>query len=173
MRLDSLVFGGTILAAVIAACGPGPQPATGVFGDLGSVMPSATPDQQATFERGKTVALHRFTKAEGLGPAFNVTFCTACHERPAPGGSAARYRNFLLVGQSLTDGSFNPLGKSGVLDQFTLDAQTRVSTPAQTNVTATRNPIPFFGAGLIAELPDAEILKNADPDDANHDGIRG
>ena len=173
MRLDSLVFGGTILAAVIAACGPAPQPATGVFGDLGSVMPSATPDEQATFERGKTVALHRFTKAEGLGPAFNVTFCTACHERPAPGGSAARYRNFLLVGQSLTDGSFNPLGQSGVLDQFTLDAQTRVSTPVQTNVMATRNPIPFFGAGLIAELPDAEILKNADPDDANHDGIRG
>ncbi len=166
-------LGGAVAAAVAAACNPGPSLATGVFGDLGDPIPTATTDQLATFQRGKQVALHRFTKAEGLGPDFNVTFCAACHERPTTGGSGARYRNFLLVGQALPDQSFNPLGKSGVQDQFTEDPLTRVMTPSQTNVTATRNPIPFFGVGLIAEIPDSVILANADPDDSNHDGIRG
>jgi CxxC motif-containing protein (DUF1111 family) len=173
MRLSSLIFGGAIAVSVAAACSPGPQPATGVFGDMGDVMPSATPEQQATFQRGRAVALHRFTKAEGLGPTFNVTFCAACHERPAFGGSSARYRNFLIVGQKLGDGSFNFVGQNGILDQFTLDPASRVLTPPETNVMATRNAIPFFGVGLIAELPDSSILANADPNDDNHDGIRG
>ena len=173
MRMGSWILGGAVAAAVAAACNPGPALATGVFGDLGDPIPTATADELATFQRGKQVALHRFTKAEGLGPDFNVTFCAACHERPTTGGSGARYRNFLLVGQELADQSFNPLGKSGVLDQFTEGPESRVVTPAQTNMTATRNPIPFFGVGLIAAIPDSVILANADPDDANHDGIRG
>ena len=173
MRLSSLLLGSALAISLAAACDSGPQTATGVFGNLGDPIPTATADQLATFQRGKQVALHRFTKAEGLGPDFNVTFCAACHERPTTGGSGARYRNFLLVGQTLSDGSFQALGKSGVLDQFTEAAQSRIATPSTTNVMATRNPIPFFGVGLIAELPDAAILANADPDDANHDGIRG
>ena len=173
MRFASWILGGGLAVALAAACGPGPQPATGVFGNLGDPIPTATPDELATFNRGKAVALHRFTKAEGLGPQFNVTFCAACHERPTTGGSGARYRNFLLVGQTLADQSFNPLGKSGVLDQFDLGSGGRVATPSQTNVMATRNPIPFFGVGLIAQLPDSVILANADPDDKNGDGIRG
>ncbi|HEY1960186.1 MAG TPA: di-heme oxidoredictase family protein [Polyangiaceae bacterium] len=172
MRISTFFLGGGLALAVAAACGPGPEPATGVFANLGDPIPSATPDELATFNRGKAVALHRFTKAEGLGPDFNVTFCAACHERPTTGGGGGRYRNFLLVGQTLADQSFNPLGKSGVLDQYDLAAG-RVATPSQTNVMATRNPIPFFGVGLIAELPDSVILANADPNDANHDGIRG
>jgi CxxC motif-containing protein (DUF1111 family) len=36
-----------------------------------------------------------------------------------------------------------------------------------------RNAIPFFGAGLIAELSDSSILANEDPDDRDGDGISG
>ena len=43
----------------------------------------------------------------------------------------------------------------------------------RTNVVAQRNPIPFFGVGLLAELSNEEILKRADPDDADGDGISG
>jgi len=173
MRLSTFFLSAGIAGAVALACGPAPEVNPGVVGDLGDIMPDATPDQQATFLRGKAVALHRFTKAEGLGPQFNVTFCAACHERPTIGGSSARYRNFELVAQTLPDQSFSFLGKSGVLDQYTLDPSSRLATPAQTNVMATRNAIPFFGVGLIAELPDSVILANADPNDENHDGIRG
>ena len=93
---------------------PPPVPAEGVFAPLGEIIPTATAEQRAQFERGREVALMRFTPDEGLGPEFNVSFCAACHERPTIGGSAPRYRNFLLVGQSLPDGSFTATGKQGV-----------------------------------------------------------
>lgn len=36
-----------------------------------------------------------------------------------------------------------------------------------------RTPPPVFGVGLLEAIPDAAILANADPDDADHDGISG
>src|SRR5688500_3113115 len=58
---------------------------------LGEPLPSASASQRAAFERGRTLLAHRFTRAEGLGPAFNATFCGACHEKPVPGGAAGLY----------------------------------------------------------------------------------
>lgn len=175
----SLMMGTVALALLAAACTDetGIQPtatlATGIFSELGDIRPDATDAQRETFERGRKVALRRFTKADGLGPTFNVESCAACHERPITGGGGARYRQFNLVAETLPDGSFQNLGKSGVLDHYTLEPGTRVPTPDHMNVMATRVPIPFYGVGLLAEIPDASILANADPDDADHDGISG
>ena len=41
------------------------------------------------------------------------------------------------------------------------------------NVIVQRNPIPFYGVGLLAELSEEEILRRADPDDEDGDGISG
>lgn len=170
----ALLLAGAVASAVACGTEPDPNPvlASGVFAEPGAIRPNATAEERATFERGKAVALRRFTKAEGLGPDFNVTFCAACHEKPTTGGGAARYRQFLLAAQRLGDGSFQFLGKSGVVPHFSL-SDARAITPAQTNVLATRVPIPFFGVGLLAEIPDSVILANADPDDKDHDGVRG
>jgi len=51
--------------------------------------------------------------------------------------------------------------------------QGRTASDPLTNLSATRNPIPFFGAGLLAEIPDFEIASHADPDDADGDGVSG
>lgn len=162
-----------VLSLALSAC-PAPEPiASGIFGKLGEIRPSANATEQATFVRGQAVAQKRYTPATGLGPQMNVSFCGACHEKPTLGGSAGRYRAFQLVGQKLSDGSFQFLGKSGVMPHFDLATAGRTPTPDGVNVTATRNPIPFFGVGLLAEIPDAELLKNADPDDKNKDGISG
>ncbi|MEZ4271134.1 MAG: di-heme oxidoredictase family protein [Myxococcota bacterium] len=166
-----------VLAAVLGAC-PGndtsePRIADGIFSALGDVYPAATDEQKLTFERGRAVAMHRFTRGEGLGPQFNVTFCAACHEKPSLGGSSARYRNFLLVGQVLPDGTFNPTGVAGVQDQYTFAGGSYVPLDSTTNLIAIRNPIPMFGSGFIAEIPDAEILALSDPDDSDGDGISG
>ncbi|MBW2585443.1 MAG: hypothetical protein JRD92_00685, partial [Deltaproteobacteria bacterium] len=87
-------------------------------------------------------------------------------------GSASHYRDFLLVGDELAPDTVVPRGKNGVQRQFSLDSGRAPSDPL-TNLSATRNPIPFFGAGLLAEIPDTEILRHADPDDADGDGISG
>jgi CxxC motif-containing protein (DUF1111 family) len=78
----------------------------------------------------------------------------------------------LLVGDELIEDVVVPRGKNGVQRQFSLDSG-RSPSDELTDVSATRNPIPFFGAGLIAELPRAEILSRADPDDQDGDGVSG
>ena len=153
--------------------------AEGIYGSMGTPWPFATDEQLATFDRGEQVALRRFSLADGLGPAFNVTFCASCHERPVTGGSAGLYRDFFLSGVLLDDGSFfagESAGEAGGVirlyyygDEF--DARPEV--PAETNVIAQRNAIPFFGVGLLAELTNEELLLREDPDDLDGDGISG
>lgn len=158
--------------------GDGPV-AEDVSAKLGEPVPYATAEQLDTFERGREVALKRFDHAGGLGPAFNVTFCASCHERPVIGGSAALYRNFQLSGRVTDDGAFlvgessGPAG--GVLRVFSFDPfdPFRPLVPVTSTVFAQRNAIPFFGVGLIAELSEQEILIRADPQDINGDGISG
>ena len=153
--------------------------APGIAGKMGDPLPSATPEQLATFERGKSVFLKRFDLAEGLGPAFNVSACGACHERPAPGGSSGLYRNFFLAGRLTQDGAFLPSDSAGmaggVLRVFSVDASDplRPRIPADTTIFAQRNAISIFGVGLLAELSDEEILSREDPDDLDGDGISG
>lgn len=153
--------------------------AEGVSGPLGTAVPFASAEQLASFERGREVALRRFTLAEGLGPAFNVTFCGSCHERPVFGGSAGLYRNFFIGGRGFPDGSFVPTtsadNDSGVIRIYAYgnDFPARPDIATDINIMAQRNPIPFFGVGLLAELSEDEILSRADPDDRDGDGISG
>ena len=168
---NRLIFGAVVLA-LLAGCPGDPKPARDIYAPMGEPIPSATPEQLETFARGEAVATRRFAPTDGLGPHFNVTFCAACHEKPVFGGSGAHYRDFLLVGQTFSDGSRVDLGVNGVLPQFDNEGG-RFPTPEGANHFATRNPIPFFGVGLIAELPDEVILANADPDDRDGDGISG
>lgn len=153
--------------------------AEGISGMLGDPIPTATEEQLETFARGHEVALKRFDRADGLGPGFNVSFCVACHEKPVIGGAAGLYRNFFLHGRELEDGTFffgNSAGNSsGVvrMNYYGTEYDPRPAIPETDNVFTQRNPVPFFGVGLIAELPDDEILEWEDPDDADGDGISG
>ena len=90
-----------MLSIVTTSCSEDQSPtaAQGIFAELGEPLPSATEEELQAFERGRDVALRRFTREDGLGPELNVTFCLSCHEKPAFGGSASHYRDFLLVGR--------------------------------------------------------------------------
>lgn len=179
-----------MLLLSFSACGPTPWGgadgsngdgpiAEGISAPLGEPIPSATMEQLATFERGKAVALKRFDLADGLGPAFNVTFCGACHERPTPGGSSALYRNFFLSGRLTSDGAFIAGESAGMaggvirLFYYGSEETARPAIPQETTIFAQRNAIPFFGVGLIAELDEDAILVNEDENDADGDGISG
>jgi len=104
-----------------------------------------------------------------------------------PGGAAGLYRNFTLSGIITSDGAFLPGESAGLADgviRLYFDGRgmpdsaaaalpPRPAIPAETELFAARNPLPFFGAGLLSELSEEEILKRADPEDANGDGISG
>jgi len=153
--------------------------AEGISARLGDPLPSASAEQRETFERGKAVFLRRFDLADGLGPAFNVTFCGACHERPVPGGAAGLYRNFALSGRLTSDGAFLPGDSAGMAGgvirayHYGPGERSRPAIPDETTIIAQRNPIAFFGAGLLAELDEQEILSRVDADDSDGDGISG
>lgn len=153
--------------------------AAGIMARLGEPMPSATAEQLDIFEHGKRVFERRFDLADGLGPSFNLVSCAGCHEKPVGGGSAGLYRNFFLAGRITADGAFlfteSDGDAGGVIRVFSHreDAPARPAIPETTTVFAQRNPIPFFGMGLLAEISEEEILSRADPDDLTGDGIRG
>ncbi len=148
-------------------------PEMGIFGDLGDPLPGASAEQLASFERGREVVARVFSREDGLGPEFNSVSCGFCHEKPVMGGSAGHYRNFLLIRAELPDGSSIPTGVNGVQPQYTLEeGGRRASDPATTDATI-RNPIPFFGVGLVAELPEEAILAREDVNDGDADGISG
>ncbi len=153
--------------------------AADVSAPLGQVVPYASAEQRAIFELGQEVALRRFARADGLGPAFNVTFCGSCHERPTLGGSAGSYRNFFIAARLSPDGAYQPAQSAGPaggvvrLYQYGEGLPARPALDPADDIVGRRNPIPFFGAGLMAELPEDEILAFSDPDDADGDGISG
>ncbi len=89
--------------------------AEGISAPLGQPWPSATEEQLASFERGIAVMERRFSRSEGLGPAFNVTFCGACHEKPVFGGAAGHYRNFFIAGREFEGNFFAANAVSGFL----------------------------------------------------------
>jgi len=192
------------LLVFLAACGTdghGPI-AEGISAPMGEPIPTATPEQLASFERGIDMMNHRFDRSSGLGPGFNVTFCASCHEKPAVGGGAPLYRNFTLHGVETADGAvlldvagsagnhsgvvrlyhydklpeLMPTDPDGMDEWCNDDVHSPTARPPideRANVFAQRNARPFFGAGLLAELSDDVILANADPDDLDGDGISG
>ncbi len=158
----------------VGPTGDGPV-ADDIAARLGDPLPSATPNELAVFDRGRAVAERRFALSDGLGPDFNVTFCASCHERPVTGGSAGTYRNFFLAGRTTDDGAFIEASAGGVVrkNRYADDASFFPPISDTLNTFGQRNPIPFFGTGLLAELSDEEILSRADPDDEDGDGISG
>ena len=171
-----LLVGCETAAPLDAGHGPFSEEATGAMGDP---VGWASAEQLGAFQRGREVALRRFDLASGLGPAFNVTFCASCHEKPVTGGSGGLYRNFFLSGVVTESGAFFPGQSAGAaggvirLYYYGDDETSRPAVPDATNVVTQRNPIPFFGVGLLAELGEEEILAHADPDDEDGDGVSG
>ncbi len=182
---------GVLVAALSAGCakddsaavalinvGHGPI-APDIMAPLGDPAPYATAEQLETFARGKEVALRRFEREDGLGPAFNVTFCAACHEKPVTGGSAGMYRNFFLAATVDEDGAYFVADSAGTaggvvrMYAYSDDVPARPEMDPDINITGVRNPIPFFGVGLMAELDEAGLLSHEDIDDLDGDGVSG
>ncbi|MEZ4236190.1 MAG: di-heme oxidoredictase family protein [Myxococcota bacterium] len=170
--------GGTPPDIVLPPADHGPM-AEGIYAPMGEPVPFATAEQREAFERGREVGLHRFTLDDGLGPAFNVTFCLACHEKPVFGGGSGLYRNFFLSQGRSEDGALVPLASQGLaaggvvrLYHYGDRYDARPEQPDYAFVSQ-RNAIPFFGVGLLADLDEENILAAADPDDADGDGISG
>ncbi len=99
--------------------------------------------------------------AEGLGPALNGRSCAACHtERNEP--------TLVYLSPSMTD----PTG-GHVFARFRVNASGAVQQQAIPIGASLRRAPDLAGLDLLGRVAASGIARNADPDDADGDGISG
>jgi CxxC motif-containing protein (DUF1111 family) len=138
----------------------------------GEPISGLTPAERAQFDLGKKAYTTSVTAAQGLGPAFNGRNCAACHEVPIGGWGGTTVEHF---GRLESDGSFNFLTELGgpVRQRFAVSPGCTEQTPAQANHIRQRVTPSTLAFGLVEALTDEQLAANADPDDADGDGISG
>lgn len=148
----------------------------------GGPLPGLPSSLVEEFSRGREVFTRQETPATGLGPVFNGRSCVECHSVPALGGSGASLQTLVTrFGQRLDGRPFDPLlnlggpnlQAQGVAGELPTCHLTGEVVPPAATLRGLRQPPPLFGLGLIQAIPDTAILANADPDDADGDGIAG
>lgn len=125
---------------------------------LGSHVNGLDASEVNRFALGKAQFTRNFSEAEGLGPGFNQTGCSACHNAPVVGGSGittvTRFGSF-----DKTNG-FQPLDNFGgsLLQANAINPSCQEVVPGVANVTTFRITTSAFGLGLIESIPDAAIV---------------
>jgi len=125
-----------------------------------------TAEELAAFVEGDEQFGQAFLPSEGLGPIFNDVSCAACHS----GDGRGRRENSLTRVSRGVDPALD-VGGPQIQDRA-IPGAVPESVPAGVDVSV-RLPPPVFGVGLIEAIPEAAILANADPTDADGDGISG
>lgn len=126
-----------------------------------------TDAEMAAFARGDAEFERRFAPNTGLGPIFNDASCATCHS----GDGRGALRNALIRIGTPDDDFLSAVGGPQIQDRAIPGAEPE-RLPAGVPYSV-RLPPPVFGVGLIEAIPEAAILANADPDDADGDGISG
>lgn len=127
-------------------------------------------EQSAQFLRGDIAFNDEiFTPATGLGPVFVATSCGTCH---AGDGKGHPFTTLTRFGQTDSTGNrFLHLG-GPQLQERAIPGHQPETIPA--GATFSRfTPPANTGLGLLDAVPDEDLLRLADPDDTDHDGISG
>src|SRR6266702_7805259 len=172
------------LLALVAACdsrpptGPASGPDPALAAELGAPLPFLTLSQRVLFERGRGVFQTEFTPATGLGPLFNNTACSECHEAPVVGGTGEEFETHQSAFHGGACDDLSAIGGPVIQDSATaalraaLGIDKEALLPEATG-TGLRTTPSLLGFGLLEAVPDVEILALADPSDRNGDGISG
>lgn len=113
-----------------------------------------------------------FNVHTGLGPVFNQPSCNNCHPDEGRGHPAT---NLIRFGRFATADSFDTMPELGgpQLQDHAIPGYPAETLPAEaTSISERGGPI-IVGLGYVEAIPDATILANEDPDDADGDGISG
>ncbi len=143
---------------------------------FGDPLPDLTAEQRSLFERGRFIFELRRDVFDGLGPVFNDFGCLQCHDQPATGGASAVVETSF---GRMVNGEFDPMLEYGGMRRQTTGINADgcqvpgEEVPSEATVVAERQSPPLFGFGLIDHIPVETILAQADPEDADGDGISG
>jgi CxxC motif-containing protein (DUF1111 family) len=150
------------------------------------------------FERNWVSAPSSTKSDDGLGPLYDASSCFACHgqrldtridETSTPPGMVVRLGNAKGGGDPIYGAQLQTRGVAGQVPEANPDIRWKVKqglriatiTPyslgygalaSDTKIALRRAPS-IKGVGLLAQIPDSEILSRVQSEDANHDGIAG
>jgi CxxC motif-containing protein (DUF1111 family) len=138
---------------------------------MGQPLPGLTPLERERFATGRQLYGRPLTIAQGLGPIMNKSNCSSCHTNPVGGWGSIAVTHFGIDKK----GEFEPYpGESQSLFQLLAVSQGCAETiPADATVISARVTNSSLAFGLIEAIPDSAIAANADPTDADGDGISG
>jgi CxxC motif-containing protein (DUF1111 family) len=145
---------------------------------------------KALFERAWVPAPSSTLANDGLGPLFNARACSACHagldRAPATkDGEGGFTHPGMVLKLSDAQGAGDPVYglqlQTSAVPGFTPEGKLVANLATDLNAGAfaheTRSGVraapALRGLGRLADVPDAAILANADPDDRDRDGISG
>lgn len=160
----------------LSACDP-PSVAW-VEAPSGEPIPGLGAEEAARFSAGKALFNRAFTPEEGLGPLFNQTRCSSCHDLPTSGGHGAESvrkatRFDEATGCDLLEEGGGDLLQSAVTALGRAAGIQPERIPEGATHTADIQPPPLYGLGLVEAVPDSAIAAGADPEDRDGDGISG
>ena len=172
MRRRSTVL---LLWTGAAACDPGPPVAEA---EPGLPLPGLSDSELRAFAAGQSFFNRPFAPEDGLGPIFNQDRCSSCHDLPTSGGHGAEPVSKVSRFDPVGGCSILPEHGGGLLQQIVTEHARRLGVePERIPETATaaadvRAPA-VYGLGLVEAVSEADLLRAADPDDADGDGISG
>lgn len=136
---------------------------------VGDPLPNLTALENTMFQQGVVTFGKQWDPLQGLGPVFTQLGCQICHSAPVNGGPGGVNGQVTLFGKINTDGTFNDLHNEGGMllqtgtnKQFIANCRLNGEVvPADATVVVTRQAPSLFGAGLLDNIPDSQILANA------------
>jgi CxxC motif-containing protein (DUF1111 family) len=138
---------------------------------LAGTIPGLSPSQEAEHLKGDEAFGRIFGREDGLGPIFVQTSCSNCHVGNGKGHPVNELIRFARVEGQNVDYLLNEGGPQ--LQQRAILGYVPELIPESANVISKRIAPAVMGLGFIAALDDQAILKYADPDDLDGDGISG
>ena len=182
--MRAMVWVPALVLALVAATAlseerPRARPAAEVpvFGEVGGPDRVLAPAELERWLRGRALFDRDFHVPDGLGrPDYNGDSCRACHQDPVLGGAGALELNVSRCGfDHAGAGPFEELPGGQVLHKFRPppSGERAEYVPGTADVFEQRQSPSLLGVGRIDAIPEAAILANEDPTDANDDGIFG
>ena len=143
------------------------DPATELVGTVDGLSGA----QHAQHARGDAEFARTFGALDGLGPVFVAASCESCH---VGDGKGHLLFNITRFGR-MEPGGFDPMSASGgpqLQDRAVAGYEAERLPAGVTGVSRFTAPA-VSGLGFLASVDDSTLVRQADPDDANGDGISG
>ena len=154
-------------------CREPPLPGIPGVGSLGGPDRELDRLETISWKRGKLVFNHFFSANEGLGPLFNGDSCRGCHLAPVMGGAGGLDVDVVRFAKREENGDVVQLDSGPAVSRLAVHGAARDELNPEANIIETRQTPSLLGLGLVDRLPEAALLANADPEDADGDGISG